>query len=203
MEVEDEAEIRKKLDEQCRRSHDRLSFVSKEMQESVKESLQHQLQEVEKRRHDLVPEHQKAQKKSQKIQSFQDKRRNMQKDSTAAEEEVRGSSKRSGKRRSVTFSYQTRSISIRCRMQKWWQSFRVCRREKKEEAAMRRRHVIAPWRPYGSNSSPWEQMEPRGLYTKASKANGSSTRADAKKRRRTKANARRDQSRCTGEFFGA
>ena len=47
MEVEDEAESRKKLGEQKRklqkelRDVDRLSFVSKEMQESIKESLQH------------------------------------------------------------------------------------------------------------------------------------------------------------------
>ena len=55
MEVEDETESRKKLDEQKKklqkelRDVDRLSFVSKEMQESIKESLQHQLQQsVEK-----------------------------------------------------------------------------------------------------------------------------------------------------------
>ena len=38
------------------------------------ESLQFQLQEVEKRRNDLMPEHQRVQKRSQKIQSIQDKR---------------------------------------------------------------------------------------------------------------------------------
>ena len=169
-EVEDEAESRKKLDGQKKkmqkepREVDRLSFVSKEMQESIKESLQHQLQEVEKRRHDLMLEH-KAQKRSQKIQSIQDKRRNLQKDSISQQKRRCGSSKRrSGKRRSVTFSYRTKSIRIRCRMQKWWQSFRFCRREKKEEAAMLRRQVIAAWRPCGSNSSPWEQMELRPLH---------------------------------------
>ena len=44
------------------RDVDRLSFVSEEMQESIKEALQHQLQDVEKRRHDLMLEHQKVQK---------------------------------------------------------------------------------------------------------------------------------------------
>ena len=39
------------------------------------ESMQHQLQEVEKRRNDLMPEHQKVQKMAQKIQSIQDKRK--------------------------------------------------------------------------------------------------------------------------------
>ena len=85
MEVEDEAESRRKQDEQQKklqkelRDVDRLSFVTEEMQESIMESLQHQLQEVEKRRHDLMPAHQKFQKRSQKIQSIQDKRKHMQK----------------------------------------------------------------------------------------------------------------------------
>ena len=55
MEVEDEAESRRKLDEQKKklqkdlREIDRLSCVSKEMHKSIRESLQHQLQEVEKK----------------------------------------------------------------------------------------------------------------------------------------------------------
>ena len=54
MEVEDEAGSRRKLDEQKKklqkdiRDVDRLSFVSKEKQERVMESLQRQLQDVEK-----------------------------------------------------------------------------------------------------------------------------------------------------------
>ena len=81
MEVEDEAESRRKLDEQKKklqkelRDDDRLSFVSIEMQESIMQLLQHQLQEVEKRRHDLMPEDQKVHKMSHKIHSIQDKRK--------------------------------------------------------------------------------------------------------------------------------
>ena len=69
MDIEDETESRKKLDEQKKkpqkesRDVERLSLISKEAQESVKECLQDQLQEVEKGRHDLMPEHQKVQKK--------------------------------------------------------------------------------------------------------------------------------------------
>ena len=94
MEVEDEAESRKKLDEQRKnmqkelREVDRLVLFSKEMQECIKESLQHQLQDVETRRNELMPEHQKVQKRTQKIQSLQDKGRNLQKESTAAKEEM-------------------------------------------------------------------------------------------------------------------
>ena len=95
MVVEDEVESRKKLDEQSGklqkelREIEKFSCLSKEVQESLKSNLQQQLQEVEQRRHDLMPEHQKVQKISQKIQNIQDKRRNSQKDSTAAEEEMR------------------------------------------------------------------------------------------------------------------
>ena len=49
-------------------------------------------------------------------------------------------------------------------MQKWRQSYRACRREKKEEAATLRKQVTAAWRPYGSNLSPWEQIELRPLH---------------------------------------
>ena len=95
MEVEDEAECPRKLVEQRKkmqkelREVDRLPFASKEMQESLKESLQHQLQDVEKGLNDLMPEHQKAQKRTHKIQSLQDKLRNLQKESLAAKEEMR------------------------------------------------------------------------------------------------------------------
>ena len=66
------------------REVDRVSFVSKEMQESIKASLQHQSQDVETRRNDLMPEHQKVQRRSQKIQSLDDKRRNLQRESMEA-----------------------------------------------------------------------------------------------------------------------
>ena len=96
MNIEGETESRKKLDEQKRklqnefRDVERLSLVSKEAQESITECLQHQLQEVDKRRHDPTPdEHQRVQKKSQKIQRLQDKRRNLQKENAAAQEEMR------------------------------------------------------------------------------------------------------------------
>ena len=81
MEVEDDAECRRKLDEQRKklqkelREVERLSCASKEVQENLVGSLQHQLQEVEKKRNDLMPEHQRVQKRSRKMQSNQDKRK--------------------------------------------------------------------------------------------------------------------------------
>ena len=58
MDVEEEIESRKKLDEQKRkfqkelREIEKFSCLSKEVQESLKSNLQQQLQEVEQRRHD-------------------------------------------------------------------------------------------------------------------------------------------------------
>ena len=79
-------ERRKKLQKELR-DVEKLSCVSKEVQDSFK-NVQQQLQEVKHKRHDLMPEHQKAQQISQTKQSIQDKR-NLQKDSTEAEEEMR------------------------------------------------------------------------------------------------------------------
>ena len=81
LEAEDEIESRKKLDAQRKklqkelRDVENLSCASKEVQDSLKNDLQQLLQEVEQRRHDLMPEHQKVQKISHKIQSIEDKRR--------------------------------------------------------------------------------------------------------------------------------
>ena len=82
--VEDKARMRMSVEKnwmkretRYRKSHERSKDcpASKEMQENVMESMQHQLQEVEKRRNDLMPEHQKVQKLAQRIQSIQDKRK--------------------------------------------------------------------------------------------------------------------------------
>ena len=73
MDLEDEAESRKKLDEQKRklqkemRDIEKFSCVPKEFQENLKSNLQQQLQEVEQRWNDLMPEHRKVQKKNAKF----------------------------------------------------------------------------------------------------------------------------------------
>ena len=142
MEVEDEVESRRKLDEPRKklqmelRDVDRLSFVSKEMQESIMESLQHQMQEVEKRRHDLMPEHQKFQKMSQKIQSIQDKRKHMQKKMLQRKKRCGSYVMRSSRKRSVSFFCRIRSRIMRWQMQTWQRNFRGCRQEKKGQQCL-------------------------------------------------------------------
>ena len=54
-----------------------------------REGLQQQLQDIEQKRHDLLPEHQRALERSKKIQSIQDKKRNLQKENVVAEEDVK------------------------------------------------------------------------------------------------------------------
>ena len=67
MEMDLEDESCKKLDEQRRklqkelRDVQKFSCVAKEFQENLKSNLQQQLQEVEQRRHDFMPEHLKVQ----------------------------------------------------------------------------------------------------------------------------------------------
>ena len=70
-----------KLDEQKRKNIFRKMF----RKASIKRNLQQQLQEVVQRRHEPTPEHQKVQTRPQNIQSIQDKRRNMQKQSCSTE----------------------------------------------------------------------------------------------------------------------
>ena len=104
------------------------------------------------KKNDLMPEHQKVQKRTQKIQSLKDKRKNLQKERLAAK-------RRSGRRRSVTFSYRTKSISI---SRNGGRAFRDCRLEKKEEVVMHRKRLVAVWRRWWNRFSPWERIR-RGL----------------------------------------
>ena len=175
MEIEDKAESRKKLDEQKKELHkelrdvDRMSFVSNEMQES------------------LMPEHQKAHKKSQKIQNIHDKKGNLQKDSIAAEEEMRKLQQELRQKEEGIFILSNKVDKNKMAdadMGAELQSLQAGEERRGSNAS------AAVWRLCGSNLSPWEQME-LIFCTKAPEGNGSSTRADAMKR---KTRARQNQS---------
>ena len=56
--------------------------------DSQKEKWMVQLQERERKRTEFLPEHQKMQKRFQKLQSLQDKKRNLLKEACACEEEM-------------------------------------------------------------------------------------------------------------------
>ena len=95
MEVEGDTDCKKKLDEQKKSLQKQLRDIEKftDMEPMVrdrqKEKWKCQLQEIERKRTELLPEHQKMQKRSQKLQSLQDKKRNYIKEACSGEEEVR------------------------------------------------------------------------------------------------------------------
>ena len=163
------------------RDVERLSFDSKEVQENLVESLHHQPQDVEKRG-TISCLSTKGCKRGHKRYKASRTREKLQNDSLAAREELR-KIKEDIDRKEKRFSEKVDRTGWQ--MRRWKQSFRDCKVEKKEEVATHRRQVMAAWRFCGNNLSAWEQMELRPC-TKAPKGNGSSTRADAKKRRRTK-----------------
>ena len=82
------------------RDVEQLSCVSKE----VHDNLQQQLQDVEQRRHDLMPEHQKAQKISQKYEASKTKEEICRKIAPQQKKRCGSSKWSSSKKRSVSFS---------------------------------------------------------------------------------------------------
>ena len=168
MDVEEEVESCKKLDEQKKEvaggvaRNLKFSCLSKEVQESPESNLLRQLQEVEQRRHDLMSEHQKVQKISQNMQSIQDKRRKNEKKVLQHKRRCGRSERKLTATRSDFGSRRTKSIGTEWSMQKWQHNFRDCRQEKKEEAAMLRKRWIVAWRRGWNRSSLWEQIR-RGL----------------------------------------
>ena len=94
-----------------------------------------------------MPEHQKAQKKSQKIQHPAQKKENAE--------------RKCGSTRRDAEDQRGKPMSIRTewRRQKWRQSYRACRQKKKEEAPMLRKQVTAVWRKCYKGLSHWGRME--------------------------------------------
>ena len=70
----------------CRRT---ARHREQEIQSGIKEGLQQQLRDVEHESHDLLPEHQRVQKRSQKYRVSRIRKRNLQKKNVAAREEMR------------------------------------------------------------------------------------------------------------------
>ena len=95
MEVEEEIDCKKTLDEQRKSLQKQLRDIEKftDMEpmfwDSHKEKWKGQLQVIARMRTKLLPEHQKMQKRSQKLQSLQDKKRHFLKEACACEEEMR------------------------------------------------------------------------------------------------------------------
>ena len=143
------------------RDVEKPSCIPKEVQDSLKNVLQQQLQEVEQRRHDLMPEHQKAQKRSQKIQSTQDKRRNLKKDSTAAEEEMRKLQEELKQKEERILFLPNKVDKNKMADAEMAAELQRLQAEEERRTAMLRKQVIAAWRPSGNRLSPWKRTESR------------------------------------------
>ena len=95
LEVEEDTDCKTKLDEQKKSLQKELRDIEKftdmepMVRDSQKEKWKCQLQEIERKRTELLPEDQKMQKRSQKLQSLQDKKRKYIKEACAGEEEMR------------------------------------------------------------------------------------------------------------------
>ena len=61
----------------------------KKLRDGQKEKWKEELQDIEKKRNKLLPEHQKMENSSQKMQSLQDKKRHFLKDACACDDEMR------------------------------------------------------------------------------------------------------------------
>ena len=158
---EDEDECRKnwmKRETRYRKSHERSKDcpASKEMQENLMESMQHQLQEAEKRRNDLMPEHQKLQKRSKKVQSIQDKRKIYRKKAWRQEKKCEKSEKKLSGRKSASHGSRTKSTKTHCQLRKRKQNFRDCKLERNEEVAMHRKRWNAVWKRLWNIFSLWD-----------------------------------------------
>ena len=135
-----------------------MDLVFRDKQEEV---WKEELGEIERNGTELLLQHQKMQKKSQKLKSLRDKQRNHLKTARDCEEKHR--SMKSGRKGKHT----TRRASEACRkgratlgkwQQRWNMRSRTCRQVKREEAAVRRNPMDAALiRPFWSNSSRWEQ----------------------------------------------
>ena len=83
-EVDEEVDSKKKLDQRKKellrqlRKLDKFTDVPRNVGDVLKEKWQQELEDIEPRRTDLLPEHQKRQKRSQKLQSLQDSKKQCQ-----------------------------------------------------------------------------------------------------------------------------
>ena len=79
MDVEEETDCKKKLDERKKhlqrqwRDIEKFTDSDPNIRDRQKERWKEELQEIERKRTELLSEHQKMQKRSQKLQSLQDK----------------------------------------------------------------------------------------------------------------------------------
>ena len=111
--VEDEAESRKKLDEQRKRPQRQLREIDRIIDLQQEENLQQQLQEVEQRRNDLLPEHQGYRRGLRRYRVSRTRRKHTKRDCCCS----------GGDAEDPFVCCRTRSIRIEWQKRKWKQNF--------------------------------------------------------------------------------
>ena len=139
MEEDEEIERMKKLDEREKKLQKQLLDIEKftDMDQLLvdeqREECQHELQDLEQRRNDLLLEHQGMQKRSQKLQSLQDKKKHCHKDAVA----WNASETRLQKRRFRSKNWYKSPRGFIWQRRIWMKKSEFCKPEKKNEAAVR------------------------------------------------------------------
>ena len=154
MEFEEETEYKKKLDEQKKslqrqeREIGKFANMDPVVRNHQKEVWKKELEEIERKRTELLPEHQKMQKKSQKLLSLRDKHKNHHKTAGECGDEMQKLNK----------GWRSREHRVRDAIPSLVGKVRLGRRVNKEEAAVRCSQMgAALMQPFWSNSSRWEQ----------------------------------------------
>ena len=124
--------------------------------DSQKEKWKERLLETEVKRNELLPERQRMQKRYQKMQSIQDKKRNLLKEAGACEEEMRKVGEEINKERRAICSCRTSRPTIGWQQKIWKKSRGACRQGCKEVAVPRKPMTAASVQ-WWSSSSLWER----------------------------------------------
>ena len=184
MEVGEGTDCKKKLDERRKhlqrqmRDFEKFTDLDPNFRDRQRECWKEELQEIERKRTELLPEHQKMQKKSQTLQSLHDKKRNYLKDAGDGEEEMRTISEENEEMQARFQARFQKSLAIDERKQVFWKKkVRSCSQGRKEEAAVPDSPMdVALIQPWCSTFSRWEQHRPCSsspfFRKKSGRANG-------------------------------
>ena len=145
-EREEETECKQQLNEQKKslqrklRKIEKFANIDPASRDRHKEVWKEELEEIERKWTEVLPEHQKMQ--SQKRQSLRDKQRNDLKTARDCEEEIANAPQRvgGGKYSTIRASEPCRKgrVTLGKRQQSWKMRSRTCRQVKREDAAVRR-----------------------------------------------------------------
>ena len=173
IEVEEETDCKNKLNERKkslqRQLRDIKKFASTDpvFRDRQQEIWKQGLQGIERKGTELLWEHLKMQKRSQKLQSLQDKQRNHLKNACACEKEMQMLNKEMEERKAL---HETR-FQASSEMSGYSRRSRPCRRAKKEEAAVCRNPMdAASIQSYWSRSSLLEKNGQKTLSISCSRS---------------------------------